>query len=601
MTIKYGEAFDERHDHALLCAKNEGGTIDSCQVKNSEIAPDSSSLASISNIGGVCALNDRGVVSRCIAEHLSINDPRQEQGALQSVGGICGKNFHGQLQFDAIRNSQITLKMNLPHKFIGGICGLSGYDPDKDTDEQTYAHIPSVISDCNSDSTIINAYTHGDNDSTKKIMNIGGIVGSCQGRIIQLERCSTMENSRILAVADTVGGICGRFCGEGGESYCNTCGNNASVTGNDYVGGIVGLMSGAQLHEGRNQGEVRSLIDFEYNSGYYAGGIAGAVVGESSLFDCDNSGTVAADSSYVGGIAGALMGESNLFLCINHGDVSGFNQVGGLAGLILKDAWFEESSNNGLVRGIAQVGGLVGYMKSSTGNRCSKSNNYANTIHFSAMGGGVCGYAEDTTMLEGCSSKMILPYDTIIRIQNVDDLTRIRDNVNNGSNSYEGIVIVLDWDLNLYNGWIPIGTPEHPFRGTFDGQDHTINFGIYNESNDYQGFFGYMQGTVKNVNFPQCSVIGRNYVGVIAGYCHGTISNCYSYREKVEGEKYVGGLVGMASYSEIQDCFNGNNIVGEQYVGGIVGDFASCKNDNCYGTMKYDLHGGNVSRCYNYQ
>ena len=600
LTIRYGASDADRHDHALLCAKNEGGTINSCQVKNCVIAPDSSSLASISNIGGVCALNDRGVVSRCIAEHLSINDPRQEQGALQSVGGICGKNFHGQLQFDTIRNSQITLKMNLPHKFIGGICGLSGYDPDKDTDEQSYAHIPSVISDCNSDSTIINAYTHGDNDSTKKIMNIGGIVGSCQGRIIQLDRCSTMENSRILAVADTVGGICGRFCGEGGESQCNTCGNNASVTGNDYVGGIVGLMSGAQLHVGKNQGEVRSLIDFEYNSGYYAGGIAGAVVGESSLFDCDNSGTVAADSSYVGGIAGALMGESNLFLCINHGDVSGFNQVGGLAGLILKDAWFEVSSNNGLVRGIAQVGGLVGYLKSSTGNRCSNSHNYANTIHFSAMGGGVCGYAEDTTMLEGCSSVMILPYDTIIRIQSVEELGLIRDNVNNGSNSYEGIVIVLDWNLNLGNDWSPIGTPEHPFRGTFDGQDHTINFGIYNESNDYQGFFGYMQGTVKNVNFTQCSVIGRNYVGVIAGYCHGTISNCYSYREKVEGEKYVGGLVGMASYSEIQDCFNGNNIVGEQYVSGIVGDFASCKNDNCYDTMKYDLYGGNVSRCYNY-
>ena len=600
LTIRYGASDAERYNHALLCAKNEGGTIDSCQVRNSVIAPDSSSLASISNIGGVCALNDRGVVSRCIAEHLSINDPRQEQGALQSVGGICGKNFHGQLQFGTIKNSQITLKMNLPHKFIGGICGLSGYDPDKDTDEQTYAHIPSVISDCNSDSTIINAYTHGDNDSTKKIMNIGGIVGSCQGRIIQLERCSTMENSRILAVADTVGGICGRFCGEGGESYCNTCGNNASVTGNDYVGGIVGLMSGAQLHEGNNQGEVRSLIDFEYNSGYYAGGIAGAVVGESSLFSCNNSGTVAADSSYVGGIAGALMGESNLFLCSNHGDVSGFNQVGGLAGLILKDAWFEESTNNGLVRGIAQVGGLVGYLKSSTGNRCSKNNNYADTIHFSAMGGGVCGYAEDTTMLEGCSSVMILPYDTIIRIQSVEELGLIRDNVNNGSNSYEGIVIVLDWDLNLGNGWTPIGTPKHPFRGTFDGQDHTIIFGIYNESNDYQGFFGYMQGTVKNVNFSQCSVIGRNYVGVIAGYCNGTISNCYSYREKVEGEKYVGGLVGMASYSEIQDCFNGNNVFGEQYVSGIVGDFASCKNDNCYGTMKYDLYGGNVSRCYNY-
>ena len=362
--------------------------------------------------------------------------------------------------------------------------------------------------------------------------------------------------------------------------------SNAMLSGNgDYRGVVCGYNLGGKIRNCQVTGS--SLAD----SGQYVGGIVGGTIGGAVVSNCQfASTTIDITGDFVGGVAGIAV-NTTVEDCTNSATVGGINRVGGIVGLLGPDAQLEGCTNSGLVRGIAQVGGLVGYQRAGSG-QCSGSN--SGNVRWSAMGGGVCGYAEDTTMLEGCSSVMILPYDTIIRIQSVEELGLIRDNVNNGSNSYEGIVIVLDWDLNLGNGWTPIGTPEHPFRGTFDGQDHTINFGIYNESNDYQGFFGYMQGTVKNVNFTQCSVIGRNYVGVIAGYCHGTISNCYSYREKVEGEKYVGGLVGMARYSEIQDCFNGNNIVGKQYVGGIVGDFAD------HSTLTTSLYGGNVSRCYNY-
>lgn len=389
------------------------------------------------------------------------------------------------------------------------------------------------------------------------------------------------------------GGDCqGLFGYLAGGRVENLTVSNATLSGRgDYRGVVCGYNLGGTLQNCQVTGS--SLAD----SGQYVGGVVGGTFGGAVVSNCQcTSTTIDITGDFVGGVAGIAV-NTTIVNCTASATVGGLNRVGGIVGLLGPDAQLEGCTNSGLVRGIAQVGGLVGYQRAGSG-QCSGSNNSGN-VRWSAMGGGVCGYAEDTTMLEGCSSVMILSYDTI-RIQNVEELTLIRDNVNNGSNSYEGIVIVLDWNLNLGNGWTPIGTPEHPFRGIFDGQDHTINFGIYNESNDYQGFFGYMQGTVKNVNFTQCSVIGRNYVGVIAGYCNGTISNCYSYREKVEGEKYVGGLVGMARYSEIQDCFNGNNIVGVQYVGGIVGDFASCKNDNCYGTMKYDLYGGNVSRCYNY-
>ena len=401
------------------------------------------------------------------------------------------------------------------------------------------------------------------------------------------------DNYTITNMSLTGGDCQGLFGYLAGGRVENLTVSNATLSGNgDYRGVVCGYNLGGTLQNCQVTGS--SLAD----SGQYVGGVVGGTFGDAVVSECQcTSTTIDITGDFVGGVAG-IAANTTIVNCTNSAAVGGINQVGGIVGLLGPDAQLEGCTNSGLVRGIAQVGGLVGYQRAGSG-QCSGSN--SGNVRWSAMGGGVCGYAEDTTMLEGCSSVSILPYDTIIRIQSVEELGLIRDNVNNGSNSYEGKVIVLDWNLNLGNGWTPIGTPEYPFRGTFDGQDHTINFGIYNESNDYQGFFGYMQGTVKNVNFTQCSVIGRNYVGVIAGYCNGTISNCYSYREKVEGEKYVGGLVGMASYSEIQDCFNGNNIVGVQYVGGIVGDFAdhSTLNTN-HSTLTTDLYSGNVSRCYNY-
>ena len=166
-------------------------------------------------------------------------------------------------------------------------------------------------------------------------------------------------------------------------------------------------------------------------------------------------------------------------------------------------------------------------------------------------------------------------------------LSLIRTIVNNG-NSYEGKTIKLEADLDLGSNWIPIGTPEHPFRGTLDGNGHSVHFTINQPDSNYRGLFGYMQGTVKNLYLDRCSVTGHDYVGGIAGYCHGTISNCGTKgsceaNAKVSGNRYVGGLVGMARYSEIHDSYNGSNVSGNQYVGGLVGDFVAYKNDDSYG------------------
>ena len=93
---------------------------------------------------------------------------------------------------------------------------------------------------------------------------------------------------------------------------------------------------------------------------------------------------------------------------------------------------------------------------------------------------------------------------------------------------------ILKNDLNLggaYNSstntwsgeqWTPI---TNSFTGILDGLGHTIT-GLYiNNSNNNQGLFGTLKGTVKNL------IIGNSYVngktsGLIAGKNEGTIENC---------------------------------------------------------------------------
>ena len=631
---------------ALLCAINEGGLIDSCRVLNSQMVNDRRSNNPNCVIGAVCALNRQGVVQNCRVKNLYFEDLRGTyeslggydlvgNGSTQAAGGICGKNYHGQLLNDTIKNSRFLFRISPEHQNIGGICGING--DDNDNTDLTLADIPSIIKGCLSDSTIINGDTCVQGNCQKMAINFGGIVGLSQGHIVQIEGCETTAKSQLSVAADSVGGICGRFVGLGDQSSIRDCNNRAPVKGYGYVGGICGLVTNATINSCSNSGNVWSALASFSNktknpSGYYAGGIAGACIRRVTISSCNNEAgaEVKADSSYVGGIVGALLDGCQIHQSSNSGEVKGINQVGGIVGLLGQDAGFgtdyDGCPNHGAVKGIAQVGGLVGYAKLTNLstyqpiNLSTPKGHNSGTVQYASMGGRVYGYAEDPSLFAGCT------YDTnttgqggnVTEVSNAVKLILIRNAVNNG-NSYEGQIIKLNADLNLDlgNNWIPIGTPEHPFRGTFDGNGHSVQFTINQPDSNYRGLFGYMEGTVKNLYLNNCSVTGHDYVGGIAGYCHGTISNCGTKgsceaNAKVSGNKYVGGLVGMARYSEIHESYNGSNVSGNQYVGGLVGDFVAYKNDDSYGKSGsgtntifwgktlYNIYGGNVSHCFNF-
>lgn len=71
--------------------------------------------------------------------------------------------------------------------------------------------------------------------------------------------------------------------------------------------------------------------------------------------------------------------------------------------------------------------------------------------------------------------------------------------------------------------WTPLTSA---FTGTLDGLGHTIT-GLYiNNSQDNQGLFGTLKGTVKNLKVVDSYVNGK-IGGIIAGKNEGTIENCY--------------------------------------------------------------------------
>ena len=167
-------------------------------------------------------------------------------------------------------------------------------------------------------------------------------------------------------------------------------------------------------------------------------------------------------------------------------------------------------------------------------------------------------------------------------------------------NGFEGMTIKLETDVDLSaSSWDPIGDnrTDQRFKGTFDGQNHTIkgaskssfdgsNYG----SKEGWGIFSVVDGaTIKNLNIDN-AVFGSYTVisGAVAAYASDTtFENINITNTKVAGYNwYTGGVVGWAS----GECtFKGINLdsttaVGTlwdshgQNAGGIAGGISSNAN-----------------------
>ncbi len=181
-------------------------------------------------------------------------------------------------------------------------------------------------------------------------------------------------------------------------------------------------------------------------------------------------------------------------------------------------------------------------------------------------------------------------------IKYASDLDHLATFVNNGQD-YSGVYFVLSNDIayshNSYwnfaeneNNYTAIGTYDHPFKGTFDGQGYTVSgiriYKKYTTSNHYMdyGLFGMVGegGTVKRVNLADTH---------ITGYCD------------------VGGIAGRVLKSTIEDCSVGNDVwihaqqnnANDQ--GGIVGYSVDGTVRRCISRATLAIKSG-LTGCYNF-
>jgi glucan-binding YG repeat protein len=220
--------------------------------------------------------------------------------------------------------------------------------------------------------------------------------------------------------------------------------------------------------------------------------------------------------------------------------------------------------------------------------------------------------------------------DASYTLANAEDLAGLAELVNAGTSDFTGKTLTLS--ANLLNVSLPpIGTPEHPFNGTFDGGSKTItNLGIVTENRQYVGLFGYggASALIKNVRLvggmltvsePSQTGSEIKYVGTIAGNLAGSIENCSSSMgltidsklqattETVGVIRHIGGLVGRlmgnmtgCSHAGSISVASTSNVLEEMRylageLGGLVGSQGDLENLSVVPKIEDSSNTGNIS------
>ena len=326
-------------------------------------------------------------------------------------------------------------------------------------------------------------------------------------------------------------------------------------------------------------------IVFYISSHDELGGICGA--GQSVVFDCcANYGGCYCRDEYAGGIIGLAEdvqdpdSKSPVFKnCLNAGEISGYTYVGGIAGKTSYGATFFNCLSTGEIQGHKDV-----YKICATG---TKTNCYYKSVFYSTRINNETGVTDEQLesgqvayWLNGGSVSADAPWrqtigadkypkpDTMsdiitpdsfgnrVIINSANDLKALADSVNNARNQ-SSYIVYFNNDINLeeYDNWTPIGTPERKFIGLVYGNGHTVSNLKCDVTTKGAGLFGN---------------IGNN-TGI-----HDIIldASCHIKSTSVG----VGGIVGCAEDASghegtivISGCGNMADIVGNYDVGGIIG------------------------------
>ena len=183
------------------------------------------------------------------------------------------------------------------------------------------------------------------------------------------------------------------------------------------------------------------------------------------------------------------------------------------------------------------------------------------------------------------------------------------------ANDFSGKTVTLTEDVDMSaHIWVPVGTDDHPFSGTFDGGGHNIT-GLTNKSGDTPfgetGLFGYVDGGTVTNTFVTADLKATGseecYLGIICNTLSGGTVSCCEAAGTLNASACtnliaMGGLVGLASdNATVHSSFSVATLIGCN-MGGAIGELqAGSALRNAFTNNAYNSTNNAAGLVYKYQ
>ena len=463
-----------------------------------------------------------------------------------------------------------------------------------------------------------------DNSTVSGFKYVGAILGyGDSNNYATIENCLVTSDVTVSGTEEFVGGIAGEFA--------NVCGCvcAANVSGNVYVGGIIGhggqsnitncLYTGTSINGlfivgaiTGNKGNA-TLTNNYYNSTINgasasnmfsisaADGVTITPVGTATTYDVSGI-TVYADNqgiSYGGTLYAGNTEKVKLYIAYTVPDGCTFNGfTGGNGNALTKNN--DDSYTLTMTGAVATVTpdmtdlwGVTAGRDGSTAEKAYLITTTAGLDLLAKMVNGTDGYTANNYA------------GTYFELGNDIDYSEVGLTLDGGKSNYTTI--------GCYNDSDDTGL----FSGHFDGKGHKVSGIVINKDADFQGLFGYIRDAeVKNLTIDDTHITigsGNQFAGGIVGKNYGTVENCHATGTVTVNAKtgdgigcFIGGIVGE-NYGTVSGCTSAATVSSDLMTGAIAGSHslgiienclvldADVSADYCYGAIIGKNDGGSLN------
>ena len=186
----------------------------------------------------------------------------------------------------------------------------------------------------------------------------------------------------------------------------------------------------------------------------------------------------------------------------------------------------------------------------------------------------------DATSIEA-GKPYIVKDNADLVIRTAADWNTFANNVNNGTDTYQGKVVKLAADITVTTmvGTVSGSTQVNAFKGTFDGCGHTLNVNITDKNNQGTAPFRYISGvTIKNLKTTGTVTGNLHCAGLVGFAAHNTTNSIQNCEVAVSvvcnggNHSHCGGILGhgLSSTTTITDCLFSGSITGTTTATGII-------------------------------